>query len=235
MGCGGCGGGGASGSGGGFPPPGGCTVVPTISCALGGGSPASYLYDPFDDDRGWWNLNTSPAIITGGTLRPSVGFVNRLVPLKLNSANPTGAQVVTLISNIRYRKDNGSTFGGGMVFGDGLWNITIGYRASSGQVVFSVGSGSESSPAPTNQYFETLPSDVNLSIYQHELKAEIEAAELRFYLDGVLKHTVAGTTSLVNANFPVKCRVSNNAMDGSGQFNWSESFAMFGYGLPVDC
>lgn len=210
-------------------------MVPTISCALGGGSPQSYLYDPFDDDRGWFNLVSPGAIITSGELRPNAASVNRLVPLKLNSANPTGAQVVTLISNIRYRKDNGTTLGGGIVFGTNLLNLTIGYRTSSSEVVFSVGNASAGSPAPTNLYFETLPGDVNGSIYQHELKAEIEAAEMRFYLDGVLKYTNAGTTNLADANFPVKVRVSNLAQDGSSMFNWSESFAMFGYGLPVDC
>lgn len=211
--------------------------IPTISCSIASGAPSSYIYDPFDTVMGWWDMASGgAAIVDSGFLKPNnvVGTVVN-VPLKLNSENPTGAQVVTVINNIQNQRNDGNTRAGGLTIGRvaaAQRFITIGYYnplARSG--VFRIGSV-DTTTATGMLYVEALPA-ANLSVTNYELKVEVRPADVRYYLDGVLKLTEAVVMNLTDATYPIRLKVTDT--DAIPQYSFAMDFAMFGYGLPVTC
>ena len=232
MGCGGCGGGG-SGGGGGFPQP--CNIIPTISCALASGAPASYLYDPFDDVRGWWNLSAS--YLDGGFLKPTGVTRNpTAVNLNIGSANPVGAELVTFIMNVRYQRFDNLTPSGAVGFrlgqtaaAENRYLVMGGFDNQAKGGYFQV-RRINSSAFTSQEFYELQPPAVG-SITDYELKAVVSPTTIDYYLDGVLKYS-----EILTLNFPggFPQAITTDYVAGP-QIAWPMDFALFGYGLPVNC
>ncbi len=208
---------------------GGAAPIPTISCDGIGGTPTSYLYDPFDDIRGWWN-NSVIASPSGGDMRPVADTGSVDVTCLITSKNPVGSEIVTAISNHRFRYNTGFTFGGELGFGSTAPTLRSGVGFYSGSIQYWVTTSANSPPASV-VYSEAFPGS-SLEIYNYQLRMEVTPTQVLCYLNGVLKYTHGSTVNL-STQFPM-IRVSKT-LGGTSQFNYCEDFVLYGYDLPVDC
>lgn len=208
--------------------------IPTISCAGISGDPDSYLYDPFDDNRGWWNLTfSSPNTqITNGYIRPvSPNFATTYNYLK--SANPTGAQVVTSIATFRGQWESGFTYHGNHGFGKSGTVFRVGMGVLTGDLTnlrFFVTQTAATPSVAGALYSEVMP-DPQLIETSHVFKVEVTATQAKFYLDEVLKYTHGATIDMT----VYEPSILTAFLSATRSYFFCEDYVLFGYTLPVHC
>lgn len=209
---------------GGFPAAAGASPVPTTTCP-GAGNADSYVYDDFARVSGYWNMGLSGSSqVAGGVMKPvsaSTGSVEAGL-LVLPSANPAGADVVTIEAKFNCTWDTSFNYTGAIYMGGGFGNhyAGVGSNFGLGGRVFFVQSVSIG-----DIFNVAIPANASFVV-----KIEITATQILSYLDGVLKHTraVVGTPLTINS----RLRTSNILPTAS---IWADYFKFFGKGLPVQC
>jgi hypothetical protein len=197
---------------------------------LAEGNPDSYLYDPFEKNLGWWNLNAGGVSeIAGGVLKP-VGEGNRTVPLLITSKTPGVGETVTAIARVQwaYGTQNGPAVS---LLVSGYYMV-IAYSAitdplNPGTYLWVTTSGSIT---PGGYVYRQFLGLTGSGLFYSEFKMVLTSANIDFYLDGVLVWSQAVAVSLAT---PPQLRVSLGSVSMVAYY--VTDFWLFGYNLPVTC